>query len=227
MAKILIAESEVECFTQRKIMFEEAGHEVFQFSDMDEMSQWATSEDVCGVVLSEHFTLGDPTHLIEKVKAKFLAPIMVCTDLKDEDTHSALLESGADDVITTSATPRLWQARLNALLRQYSSDKSAVLTFGSLVVDSQARLVTLNNREVYLTSHEFELLWLLARNAGNVLSREYVYQTIIEKPYQDDTRTVDVRISRLRKKLEDDPSQPSKIKTIWKQGYIFVREAWK
>ncbi|TMP77148.1 DNA-binding response regulator, partial [Pseudoalteromonas ruthenica] len=89
------------------------------------------------------------------------------------------------------------------------------------------RLVTLNNREVYLTSHEFELLWLLARNAGNVLSREYVYQTIIEKPYQDDTRTVDVRISRLRKKLEDDPSQPSKIKTIWKQGYIFVREAWK
>lgn len=227
MAKILVAENETARFVEHKIFFEQAGHEVFHFSHEAQMSQWGLNSEIGGVVMSESFTVGDPTGLIEKIKTQFSVPVMVFTEEMDEEAHSLLLESGADDVVTKTATPRLRQARLNALLRRPSEDKPIILRFGSLVIDSKARLVTLRNKEVYLTSHEFELLWLLASNAGNVISREDVYRTIIDKPYQDETRTVDVRVSRLRKKLEDDSSQPAKIKTIWKKGYIFVRDAWR
>ncbi|MBQ4850962.1 response regulator transcription factor [Pseudoalteromonas sp. MMG012] len=227
MAKILFAERESEYFIQRKIIFEQAGYEVFHFSSEADMPDWEGVQDISGVVVNEQFTLDNPTDLIDKMKSQFAAPVMVFTGKTDEADHSFLLESGADDVITKTATPRLWQARLNALLRPAASKSNSLLTFGLLVIDARARLVTLNDKEIYLTSHEFELLWLLASNAGRVISREHVYKTIIDKPYQDDTRTVDVRISRLRKKLEDDSSQPGKIKTIWKQGYIFVKDAWR
>ena len=84
----------------------------------------------------------------------------------------------------------------------------------------------LEQREIILTSHEFELLWLLASNAGEVLNRDYVHQQMIGRQYDGLDRTVDVRISRLRKKLFDNTSKPYRIKTVCGQGYLFVADAW-
>nr|WP_247686865.1 helix-turn-helix domain-containing protein [Pseudoalteromonas luteoviolacea] len=82
------------------------------------------------------------------------------------------------------------------------------------------------NQRVSLTTHEFDLIWLLASKAPKVVSREEIYEKIIGQDYQANSRTIDVRVSCLRKKLGDNATSPQKIKTVWRQGYLFVKEAW-
>nr|WP_239032853.1 helix-turn-helix domain-containing protein [Pseudoalteromonas luteoviolacea] len=82
------------------------------------------------------------------------------------------------------------------------------------------------NQRVSLTTHEFDLIWLLASQAPKVVSREEIYEKIIGQGYQINSRTIDVRVSCLRKKLGDNATSPQKIKTVWRQGYLFVKEAW-
>ena len=82
------------------------------------------------------------------------------------------------------------------------------------------------NQPIELTSHEYELLWLLATNAGIPQSRDYIHQQMIGREYDGLDRSVDVRISRLRKKLGDNTKQPYKIITVWGKGYLFSTTAW-
>nr|WP_275446978.1 winged helix-turn-helix domain-containing protein [Pseudoalteromonas sp. Of7M-16] len=147
--------------------------------------------------------------------------------------QSLLLELGADDVIATNAKPRLWRARLEAILRKKQivtsikeAGKETTLSYGALTIKGDERTVLIDNKRVSLTTHEFDLIWLLASSAPKVVSREEIYQTIIGQDYQISSRTVDVRVSCLRKKLGDNASSPQKIKTVWRQGYLFVKEAW-
>jgi two-component system OmpR family response regulator/two-component system response regulator RstA len=119
-------------------------------------------------------------------------------------------------------------ARINALLRRGKPIERVndELQFGDLIIDKTSRIVKLSDTEITLTSHEFELLWLLASNAGEVLSREHVHQHMIGRQYDGLDRTVDVRVSRIRKKLGDNSDKPYRIKTVWGQGYLFVSDAW-
>ena len=95
------------------------------------------------------------------------------------------------------------------------------------VLNTNLYLVSrLNETEIDLTSHEFELLWLLASHAGQVLSRQYIYQLLLNIDFDGKDRKIDVRISRLRKKLNDNIETPFRIKTVWGQGYLFAPEAW-
>ena len=84
----------------------------------------------------------------------------------------------------------------------------------------------LHGKNVDLTSQEFDLLWLLASRAGEVQNRDYIYKAVVGREYDGMDRSVDVRISRLRKKLQDSNETPFRIKTIWGQGYLFVPDAW-
>jgi len=79
---------------------------------------------------------------------------------------------------------------------------------------------------VELTSHEFELLWLLASQAGETQSRDFIHQQMLGREYDGLDRSVDVRVSRLRKKLNDDLKNPTKIITVWGKGYVFCNTAW-
>ena len=156
--------------------------------------------------------------------------MIISLDSHDEDVHSLFLELGADEVIAKDAKPRLWRARLDALLKRQlpyeEESQPEQLSFGQLHIDKNTRRVSFAQERIDLTTHEFELLWLLASQAGKVVKREFVYEQILGKYYRPDTRTIDVRISRLRKKLHDNPSRPEKIKTIWRQGYLFVTDVW-
>ena len=84
----------------------------------------------------------------------------------------------------------------------------------------------MDKEEIDLTSQEFDLLWLLADKAGQVQNRDYIYKAIVGRVYDGLDRSVDVRISRLRKKLKDKCDTPFRIKTIWGKGYLFVNDAW-
>ena len=138
-------------------------------------------------------------------------------------------ETGADDYVIKPVEPRVLLARVNSLLKRRAIDKKHnehKMVFGSMTIDNQAKTVQMDNQDVNLTTHEFELLYLLAKNAGTVLTRDDIYSMLRGLDYDGTDRAVDIKISRLRKKLGDDANEPQRIKTIWGKGYLFVPSAW-
>ena len=89
-----------------------------------------------------------------------------------------------------------------------------------------SRTVTLAGEPIEISTMEFDLLWFLASEPGKVLDREILYQSVKGREYDGLDRSMDVAISRLRKKLKDNPDQPFRIKTVWGSGYLFVADAW-
>ena len=124
--------------------------------------------------------------------------------------------------------PRVLLARIRALLRR--TDKAPEdevaqrIEFDDLVIDNGGRSVTLNGELVDFTSAEYDLLWLLASNAGRILSREDIFERLRGIEYDGQDRSIDVRISRIRPKIGDDPENPKRIKTVRSKGYLFVKE---
>ncbi|SON52096.1 winged helix-turn-helix domain-containing protein [Vibrio tapetis] len=158
------------------------------------------------------------------VRADYLGMILMQTALDDDIDQMMGLELGADDYIVKQVQPRLLLSRIRALLRRNqristSSDPSSIFEFGALKVDLQKRRVSLNNNEIRLTTAEFELLHLLAKNSGQVVSRDDIVQQIRGYEYDGLDRSIDRRISRLRRTLQDDPNKPQIIKTIRGKGY--------
>jgi two-component system response regulator RstA len=145
------------------------------------------------------------------------------------------LEMGADDYIGKPVQPRVLLARIRAMLRRVetspvsgqetSGEEPVRLQFNDLVVDRSMREAWLSDESIDLTSAEFDLLWLLASNAGRVLSREEIFTALRGIEYDGQDRSIDVRVSRIRPKIGDDPIHPRRIKTVRSKGYLFVKEA--
>ena len=164
------------------------------------------------------------------IRSSFFGPILMLT-AKGTDFDQVLgLEIGADDYVIKPVEPRVLLARITALLRRgelpNQSQELGEVLCGQLQINRASRKVTLQNENVDLTSQEFDLLWLLASKAGEVQNRDYIYKAIVGREYDGLDRSIDVRISRLRKKLFDSTETPFRIKTIWGQGYLFVPDAW-
>lgn len=163
----------------------------------------------------------------------YQGPILILTAKSSDIDHVMGLELGADDFVHKPIEPPVLLARLRALLRRskpVAADGPAagsdMLRFGGLTINLRAHEVKLHGETIELTTQEFELLSLLAHNTGKVLSRDDIFNNMRGIEYDGLDRTVDVRISRLRKKLQDSSSHPQRIKTIWGKGYLFVAEAW-
>ncbi len=124
--------------------------------------------------------------------------------------------------------PRVLVARLHALLRRSRApvvQEHRKLRFGGLFIDTAARAVRLDDEEIALSSNEFDLLLYLATHPGEIQSREKLYLQLYRREYDGIDRTLDVRISHLRRKL-GDTGEPERIKTVWGHGYLFVPSAW-
>lgn len=171
----------------------------------------------------------DGLTLCKELRPHFKGPILMLT-ARDSDIDQVLgLEYGADDYVIKPAEPRVLLARIRALLRRYYQNdprEQDALQFGQLCIQPAARKVTFAGDEVILSSHEYDLLLALAAQAGQILSREYLFNHIYHREYDGLDRTIDVRISQLRKKLNDNPDNPTRIKTIWGKGYLFIADAW-
>jgi len=170
------------------------------------------------------------------VRPYYKGPIIMLT-ARDDDLDQVLgLEMGADDYISKPVRPRVLLARIRALLRRLKDIQSVEdsqsleaggqdrVTFANLVVDNGMREAWLDDQSIDLTSAEFDLLWLLSSNAGRVLSREEIFTALRGIEYDGQDRSIDVRISRIRPKIGDDPLQPRRIKTVRSKGYLFVKE---
>ncbi|MDP2564835.1 response regulator [Pseudoalteromonas marina] len=228
MPKILLVEDDLGLQQLTKDYLEHNGLEVAVLERGDEVFSYLEKNHADLMILDVMLPGKDGFSVCRQVRDKFSLPILMLT-AKSEDFDQVLgLELGADDYVIKPAEPRVLLARVNALLRrgQTVTKTSEELQFGDLIIDKTSRIVQLSDKEIVLTSHEFELLWLLASNAGQVLSREHVHQHMIGRQYDGLDRTVDVRVSRIRKKLGDNSDKPFRIKTVWGQGYLFVSDAW-
>ena len=179
----------------------------------------------------------DGLEVCTQLRGRFDGPILILTAKSSDIDHVMGLELGADDFVRKPIEPPVLLARLRALMRRGGAGKGVRVSspeavgknhmdFGTLSINLKSHTVHLAGKKVELTTQEYELLVFLAGNAGKVLSRDDIFSNIRGIEYDGLDRTVDVRVSRLRKKLQDNPDQPDRIKTIWGKGYLFVEDAW-
>jgi two-component system, OmpR family, phosphate regulon response regulator OmpR len=154
-------------------------------------------------------------------------PIIMLTARGEDVDRIVGLEIGADDYLGKPFNPRELLARIRAVLRRSSPTRpeGRPLRVGSLEIDWEAREVAFEGRPVALTRYEFDLLGLLARAAGRVLSRDQLLDALKGEEYEAFDRSIDVHISKLRAKLERNPKAPRHIKTVRGLGYVFLRGA--
>lgn len=157
------------------------------------------------------------------------SPVLMLTACSEESDEILGLELGASDYLAKPVKPRLLLARIKALLRRDSAAAPVTtsLQFGQLKIVQETQTVFLQGEPINLTSNEFAVLWLLASHAGKVVSREHLVTQLRGIEYDGLDRSIDIRISRLRKKLQDNVAQPFRIKTIWAKGYLFAADAWQ
>jgi two-component system, OmpR family, phosphate regulon response regulator OmpR len=154
-------------------------------------------------------------------------PLLMLTARGEPMDRILGLELGADDYLPKPFEPRELLARLKALLRRSGPVTDAPdeqLVFGRLVIDLGARQARLNGQICDLTSHQFELLLVLARAAGRVLSRDQIMDALKGHPLEAFDRSIDVHISRIRSVIEDDPKNPQRVLTVRGVGYVFARK---
>jgi DNA-binding response OmpR family regulator len=167
--------------------------------------------------------------LCQELRPNYQGPILMLT-ARDDDIDQVLgLEYGADDYVIKPVEPRVLLARIRALMRRYYQNdprEQENITFDLLAIQTGARKVQLAGEEIHLSSHEYDLLLALVGQPGKILSREFLFNQIYNRPYDGLDRSIDVRVSQLRKKLLDNAENPTRIKTIWGRGYIFIADAW-
>jgi len=184
----------------------------------------------------------DGIDVCKAVRPEFSNAIIMVT-ARDEEIDEVLgLEMGADDYLTKPIRARALLARIRKYLERQSLLKSAITTlhedaitsadlvdglleFNQLIIDKQARMVLLAGEKIDISSNEFDVLWFLATNAGQVVTREQLVKELRGFEYDGFDRSIDLRISRLRKKLVNESTSSIEIKTIWGKGYLLAKEA--
>ncbi len=178
----------------------------------------------------------DGLDVCKTVRASYSNPIIMIT-ARDEEIDEVLgLEMGADDYITKPVRARVLLTRIRKLLERQvisvqesdaaTSKSEGLLQFNGLEINALARSVTLDGQLIKVSSNEFDVLWFIAERAGQIVSRKELVSHLRGFDYDGFDRSIDLRISRLRKKLGDDSSEPFRIKTVWGKGYLFAKDVW-
>ena len=185
------------------------------------------------VILDIMLPVKDGFEVCQAIRPFYHGPILIMT-ARDHETDEVLgLELGADDYVVKPVKPRVLLSRIKALFRRVSLPKAETeenlnrLTFGKLCIDANSRTTTILGDKVAISSNEFDVLWQLAEAADNVVSRKDLVVQRRGIEYDGFDRSIDILISRIRKKLGDDASNPYRIKTVWGKGYLFVKDAWE
>ncbi|AMO49291.1 two-component system, OmpR family, response regulator RstA [Kosakonia oryzendophytica] len=178
----------------------------------------------------------DGMTLCRDLRQQWNGPIVLLTSLDSDMNHILSLEMGANDYILKTTPPAVLLARLRLHLRQRTSTPAEpaapplkqhnIIRFGTLSIDPVNRQVLLSGEEVILSTADFDLLWELATHAGQIMDRDALLKNLRGVTYDGLDRSVDVAISRLRKKLLDSATEPYRIKTVRNKGYLFAPHAW-
>ncbi|MGV3466614.1 MAG: response regulator transcription factor [Heyndrickxia sp.] len=226
MTKILVVDDEPSIVTLLKFNLEQAGFKVVTALNGKEGYWLASQESLDLIVLDLMLPEMDGMEICKSLRQeKINTPILMLTAKDDELDKILGLELGADDYLTKPFSPREVVARVKAILRRTKINEDLeptvekVLKIGDLDILPEQYEARFKGEKLELTPKEFELLLYLAQHAGKVLSRDQLLNAVWDYDYAGDTRIVDVHISHLREKIEQDTKQPQYIKTIRGFGY--------
>ena len=166
----------------------------------------------------------DGVEVCHQVRPNFENSILMLTAHSGDIEEVTALNAGVDDFISKPIRTHVLIARINALLRRHQKQPASELRVSDLVISYNDRKVRRSCDVIAITDSEFELLWSLASNAGTVVKREDLFQLVRGKDYDGLDRSIDMRISKLRKKLSAGNNQHDYIRTLRQLGYLFVKD---
>jgi DNA-binding response OmpR family regulator len=203
---------------------EQEGYRTLQAADGEEARGVLERERPSLVVLDLMLPGTDGLSLCRWIRERSDLPVIMVTALGEEADRLTGLELGADDYLTKPFSPRELVARVKAVLRRASraAGSGERVEVGDLTVDARRREARRNGSALRLTALEFDLLWFLATNPNRVFSRRELMDEVWGYTSALDTGTVTVHVRRLREKIEDDPSKPRYLETVWGSGYRFT-----
>ncbi len=221
---ILAVDDEVHILELLKYNLETNDYDVITVETGEEALHLLSEEKIDAVLLDLMLPKMDGLEVLrcirknEKIKK---IPVILLTAKSAEFDKVLGLEMGADDYITKPFSIRELQARVKAVLRRVTSETEKVISTHGLEIGIESKTVKKDGIEIEMSLKEFELLKLLAENPGKVYSRDVLLEKIWSYEYIGETRTVDVHIRHIRKKIEEDDSNPMFIKTVRGFGYKF------
>ncbi|MFC4222986.1 response regulator transcription factor [Lysinibacter cavernae] len=227
MTRILLVEDEESISEPLSFILRKEGYEVDVVQDgLSAMAAFSASEP--DLVLLDLMLPGKPgTEVCREMRAVSRLPIIMLTAKDSEIDIIVGLELGADDYVTKPYSSRELMARIRAALRRvvspYETDEDTLLVVGSVTLDTDRHAVTVDGNEITIPLKEFELLEVLMRNAGRVLTRGQLIDRVWGSDYYGDTKTLDVHIKRIRSRIERDPSAPALLHTVRGVGYRFEK----
>jgi two-component system phosphate regulon response regulator OmpR len=208
------------------------GYEVKAAADAPAMDKLLARERYDLVVLDLMLPGEDGLAICRRLRAQEAGPAIIMLTAKGDDVDRIVgLEMGADDYLPKPFNPRELLARINAVLRRRAPAgppgapaEGGILQFGEFSLNLSTRTLTRSGKAVSLTTGEFSVLKVLAQHPRQPLSRDKLMELARGREYEVFDRSIDVQISRLRKIVEEDPSHPKHIQTVWGFGYVFVPE---
>jgi two-component system OmpR family response regulator/two-component system response regulator RstA len=228
---VLVVEDDELFSTMLKLCLEKQGFRVEVEPRGDRAVDRITLLKPNAVVLDGNLPGKDGMEICREIRPKFRGVILMLT-ARDDDMDQVLgLGLGADDYLVKPVTPLVVLAHLRACLRRQGvvaepEVPSQERSFGRFYISNATRTVRLGDEEIHITTAEFDLLWLLARSAGKILTRDEINTSLRNIEFDGQDRSIDMRISRLRRLLQDDPSNPTRIKTVRAKGYLFSPSDW-
>jgi two-component system alkaline phosphatase synthesis response regulator PhoP len=224
--RVLVVDDEsiVTEVVQRYLVRE--GFQVFAAADGESALAATRDHGPDLIVLDLMLPKVDGLEVCRRLRSESSIPIIMLTAKGEESDKILGLGLGADDYLTKPFSPRELVARVKAVLRRAQATAAAQLPgdqirAGSLRINPRARAVDRDDEPLHLTAKEFDLLYFLAKNAGQVFSREQLLDNVWDYEWYGDPSTVTVHIRRLREKVEPNPMRPTYIKTVWGVGYKF------
>ena len=224
--KLLLVDDDPELQELIAAFLEKQGYDVVAVGDGRAMDRALSHEDVDLLILDLMLPGEDGLSIARRLKRNTNTPIIIVSAQGEDVDRIVGLEVGADDYMAKPFNPRELLARVRAVLRRATNASSTeVAEFGDFRVDLNARQLTKAGRAVPLTSGEFDLLDIFVRYPNRVLDRDRLLDLLTGAERSPFDRSIDVRITRLRSKIENNASAPVFIRTVWGKGYMFCPDA--
>jgi two-component system, OmpR family, phosphate regulon response regulator OmpR len=223
--RLLVVDDDAELRELAQAYLKQQGFDVETVADGTRMDAALASHSFDLIILDLMLPGEDGLSIAKRLKGQLNIPIIIVSAQGEDVDRIVGLEIGADDYIAKPFNPRELLARIRAVLRRAqnrpASEPETVTRFGPFELDLNAHRLTRDGKPVSLTSGEFDLLVILVAHPNKVLDRDRLLDLLTGAERSPFDRSIDVRVTRLRGKIESNPSEPVYIKTIWGKGYMF------
>jgi two-component system, OmpR family, KDP operon response regulator KdpE len=220
--RVLVCDDEPQILRALRVILRDAGFEVVSAQSAQEALDAAALRAPDAAILDLILPDGNGIEVCRSIREWSEMPILVLSAVGEEAEKIRALDAGADDYVTKPFAPGELIARLNAALRRAGPAEEPTLSVDGLDVDLAGHRVSRHGQEIHLTPKEFELLRVLARNRGRLMTHRALLGEVWGHAYEEDTHTLRVHIANLRRKIEPDPAAPRYIRTDPGVGYRFA-----